>query len=58
MKTMMSGKTTPPTPPAVQATPVANARLFENQCPTAAMLGLNRRDAEMPPRTPKVSRNW
>ena len=54
---MTRGNTIPPIPPAVHASPVAKARRLQNQCPIAARLGLKRRDAEIPPRTPNESRN-
>ena len=47
----------PPIPPAVQAMPVASPCRFENQCPIVETLGVNRKHAERPPRTPKDSRN-
>jgi hypothetical protein len=55
---IMRGKATPPRPPAVHAMPVANARRLQNQCPITATLGLKSRDAEVPPSTPKDSKNW
>ena len=48
----------PPIPPAVQAMPVARPCLFENQCPIVETLGVNRKQAERPPRTPNDNRNW
>jgi hypothetical protein len=57
IKMIITGKTTPPTPPTVHTMLVARAYLLENQCPTAVMLGLKRREAEQPPKTLNVSRN-
>ena len=50
---MISGKITPPKPPAVQAMPVAQPRLVLNQWPTAATGGVKSALADMPPRTLK-----
>ena len=47
----------PPIPPAVQAMPVARPCRLENQCPIVETLGVKRKHAERPPRTPKDSRN-
>jgi len=47
----------PPIPPAVQAMPVARPCRLENQCPIVETLGVKRKQAERPPRTPKDSRN-
>ena len=41
----------PPTEPPVIAKPVALARFAQNQCPTVAIAGVNKREVEMPPRT-------
>ena len=45
------GNTIPPTDPPEIAKPVAFARLSRNQCPMAAMDGVNKREAERPPKT-------
>lgn len=50
--------TIPPIPPAVQAMPVARPCRLENQWPIVETLGVKRKQAERPPRTPKDSRNW
>lgn len=55
---MTSGKTMPPVPPAVQTTPVASARRLPNHWPVVAMQGLKRSEAERPPRTENVRKNW
>jgi hypothetical protein len=55
---IVSGKIIPPIPPAVHAMPVANPRFSENQCPIAETLGVNSKDADRPPRTPKDRKNW
>lgn len=47
----------PPMPPAVQAMPVARPCLLENQWPTVETLGVKRKHADTPPRTPKDSKN-
>lgn len=47
----------PPVPPAVQAMPVARPCRLENQCPIVETLGVNRKQADRPPKTPKDSRN-
>jgi hypothetical protein len=47
----------PPVPPAVQAMPVAKPCLLENQWPMVETLGVNRRQDERPPKTPKDRRN-
>ena len=55
---VISENTIPPVPPAVQAMPVARPCLLENQWPIVETLGVKRKQAERPPRTPKDSRNW
>jgi hypothetical protein len=55
---MIIEKMMPPIPPALHAKPVAKARRLQNQCPMADRLGLNSKDADMPPRTPKERRKW
>lgn len=57
-KRIIRGNMQPPTPPAVQATPVAQPRRWLNQCPTAATGGVKRVLAEMPPRTLKERKIW
>lgn len=55
---MIKGKKTPPSPPAVQAIPVARPRRTLNQWPTAAMAGVKRQQEDMPPRTLKERKIW
>ena len=55
---VMSENMIPPVPPAVQAMPVARPCLLENQWPIVETLGVNKRQAESPPKTPKDSKNW
>ena len=55
---MISENMIPPMPPAVQAMPVARPCLLENQWPIVETLGVKRKQAERPPRTPKDNRNW
>lgn len=55
---MMRENAMPPSPPAVQAIPVARARLLQNQWPMAVSAGLKRSDELMPPQTPKERRIW
>lgn len=50
-KRMIKGNMQPPTPPAVQATPVAQPRRTLNQWPTAAKGGVKSVLADIPPRT-------
>ena len=52
----MSGKSTPPREPAVEATPVANPRRRRKKCPTAAIDGVNRSDDARPLMTPNDKR--
>ena len=47
----------PPMPPAVHAMPVARPCLLENQWPIVETLGVNRKQADRPPSTPKDSKN-
>ena len=50
---IIRGNITPPSPPAVQAMPVAKPRRMLNQCPTHETAGVNNVQAESPPRTLK-----
>ena len=50
-KRIIKGNMQPPTPPAVQATPVAQPRRTLNQWPTAANGGAKSVLADTPPRT-------
>jgi hypothetical protein len=52
----MSGKMTPPSEPAVEATPVAMPRRARKKWPIAAMEGVKRREDARPERRPKARR--
>lgn len=55
---IISGKITPPIPPAVQAMPVAYPLRTLNQWPTAETAGVKSVHAERPPSTLKERNIW